>query len=104
MTIRIAYPHISKKEGQPAHLERLPRIRVAQIAMDYIAYGWSVEEMCRQYPYLRLSEAYAAMGYYFDNKEEIDADIRSEQAEYERARAESPDTPFVIRMKSSGLL
>src|SRR4051812_45233034 len=33
----IAYPHIDKQEDQPARLERLPRIRVAQIVMDYLA-------------------------------------------------------------------
>ncbi|MGV2390713.1 MAG UNVERIFIED_CONTAM: DUF433 domain-containing protein [Microcystis novacekii LVE1205-3] len=25
--------------------------------MDYIAYGWSVEEICRQHLYLTLAEA-----------------------------------------------
>lgn len=104
MTLRVAYPHITKSQDRPAHLERVPRIRVAQIAMDYIAYGWSVDEMCHQHPYLRLSEAYAAMGYYFDNKEEIDTEIRLEQEAYEQARAEAPDTPFEVRMKATGLL
>ena len=48
--LALTYPHIEKSDDQPAHLQRLPRIRVAQIVMDYIAYGWSVEEICRQHP------------------------------------------------------
>ena len=60
---------------------RLPRIRVAQIVMDYLAYGWSVEEICRQHPYLTPAEAHAAMGYYFDHQAEIDSEISDEWAQ-----------------------
>ena len=40
---------IEKPEGNSARLCRLKRVRVAQIVMDHLAYGWSVEEMCRQH-------------------------------------------------------
>ncbi|RAM51433.1 MAG: hypothetical protein C6Y22_11570 [Hapalosiphonaceae cyanobacterium JJU2] len=103
MTLRIVYPHIEKEEGQPARLQRLPRIRVAQIVMDYLAHGWSVEEMCRQHPYLRLSEAYAVMGYYFDYQEDIDAEIRAEWEQAQQQRATAPASPFVVRMRARGI-
>jgi hypothetical protein len=70
MIAPVIYPHIQKLPEQPARLERLPRVRIAQIVMDYLAYGWSVEEMCRQHSYLTLSEAHAAMMYYFDHQQE----------------------------------
>ncbi len=95
MTSQIIYPHIEKLEGQPARLQRLPRIRIAQIAMDYLAYGWSVDEMCRQHPYLRPSEAYAAMGYYFDYQEEIDNEIHAEWEQTQREKARTSASPFV---------
>ena len=34
--LALNYPHIEKRANQPARLNRLPRIRVAQIVMDYI--------------------------------------------------------------------
>jgi len=74
--LTLTYPHIIKQKNLPACLERFPRIRVAQIVMDYLAYGWSVEEMCHQHPYLSLAIAHAAMGYYFDHQEEIEVVIR----------------------------
>ena len=37
MATGIAYPHVEKQDEQPWRLERLPRIRVAQIVMDYLA-------------------------------------------------------------------
>ncbi|NER84572.1 MAG: DUF433 domain-containing protein [Leptolyngbya sp. SIO1D8] len=104
MTTQITYPHIKKEPGQSAHLKRLPRIRVAQIVMDYLAHGWSVEEMCRQHPYLQLSEAHAAMGYYFDNQDEIDCEIRTEWEQAQQAKAQAHLSPFVVRMQAMGLL
>jgi hypothetical protein len=104
MATQVMYPHLEKPEGESARLQRLPRIRVAQIAMDYLAHGWSVEEMCRQHPYLTLPEAYAAMGYYFDNQKEIDNEIRVEWEKVETDRVQAPASPFLVRMKAKGLL
>lgn len=73
--LTLSYPHIEKQSNQPARLQRLPRIRVAQIVMGYLTYGWPVEEICRQHPYLKPAEARAAMGYYFDHQKEIDQEI-----------------------------
>lgn len=103
MTSQSVYPHIAKGQEQPAHLQRLPRIRVAQIVMDYLAYGWSVEEMCRQHPYLRPAEAYAAMGYYFDNQDEIDDEIRSEWQQAQASKHQAPLSPFGLRIQARGL-
>ncbi|MEC4816434.1 MAG: DUF433 domain-containing protein [Scytonema sp. PMC 1069.18] len=105
MTSRIVYPHIEKNSlSEPARLRRLPRVRIAQIIMDYLAYGWSVEEMCRQHPDLTPSEAHTAMAYYFDHQEEIDSEIRTEWEQAELDKAQSPQSPFFIRMRAKGLL
>jgi uncharacterized protein (DUF433 family) len=89
MSVAVKYPHIEKVEGEPARLKRLPRIRVAQIAMAYVAHGWSVDEMCRQHPYLTLAEAHAAMAYYFDHEAEIEREINEEikQVEYDQSQS-----------------
>ncbi|HEY9801919.1 MAG TPA: DUF433 domain-containing protein [Leptolyngbyaceae cyanobacterium] len=102
--LTLNYPHIEKIENQPARLQRLPRIRVAQIVMDYLAYGWSVEEMCRQHPYLTHAEAHAAMGYYFDHQEEIDKEIKEEWEQVQESVKQSVRSPFYSRMKAKGLL
>ena len=104
MTSQIVYPHIAKNPDYPAHLHRLPRIRVAQIVMDYLAYGWSVEEICRQHSYLHPAEAYAAMGYYFDHQDEIDDEIRAEWEQAQTSKRQAPPSPFSIRMQARGLL
>ncbi len=104
MAVELTYPHIEKLEGEPARLKRLPRIRVAQIAMDYLAHGWSPDEMCRQHPYLQPAEAHAAMTYYFDRQDEIDREIQKEWQDVEQARSQASQSPFFVRMRAKGLL
>lgn len=103
MPTAVAYPHIAKANGQPAHLARVKRVRVAQLVMDYLVNGWSPEEMCRQHPYLTIAEAHAAMLYYWDHKEEIDAEIAQEQQTNARDLSVGHTSPFHVRMKSKGL-
>jgi uncharacterized protein (DUF433 family) len=98
----VASAHIEKVDGQPARLSRLPRIRVAQIVMDYLAHGWSPDEMCRHHSHLMPAEAYAAMAYYYDHQAEINTEIEAELAEGRAAMAAAPATPFVIRMRGYG--
>ena len=94
------YPHIEEVAGQPARLRRIPRIRVAQIAMDHLAYGWSVEEMCRQHPHLTPAEAHAAMAYYWDHKQEIDDEIRREWTAADQEASKTVPPPVVLRLRS----
>lgn len=100
----VANLHIEQLAGEPARLARLPRIRVAQIVMDYLAHGWSPDEMCRHHPHLTPVETHAAMTYYYDHQSEIDAEIRAELAEVRAAQSAAPDSPFVLRMRAKGIL
>jgi uncharacterized protein (DUF433 family) len=104
MTIAVSYPHIEKIEGHPARLERMPRIRVAQIVIDYLNNGWSADEICIHYPHLMRAEVHSAMAYYFDHQAEIDAEIAEEQKMIEQSYKNAKPTPFEQRMRSQGLL
>ncbi|WP_165220116.1 DUF433 domain-containing protein [Aquisphaera insulae] len=99
MATGFAYPHIEKRESGSARLERLPRIRVAQIVMDYLAHGWSPDEMCRQHTSLTLAEAHAAMAYYFDHQAEIDAEIQAELDLDRKIQDDGPLPPVMNRLR-----
>ena len=62
------YPHITTANGDAAAL----------------GYGWSAEEIARQYPHLTLAEIHAALGDYYDHREEIDAKLADELTELDR--------------------
>jgi hypothetical protein len=99
MLAAVEYVHVEKPQNGPARLRRLPRIRVAQIAMDYLAHGWSPDEMCRQHADLFPAEAHAAMAYYFDHQAEVDAEILAECREADAALEASRDHPSPLRLK-----
>jgi uncharacterized protein (DUF433 family) len=97
MSAQVTYPHLVKEEGKPARLENQPRTRVSMIVTDNVSSGWSAEEIVRQYPYLTHSEVYSALGYYHDNKEEIDQELAAEEVEWEKLR-KMPVPPVVERL------
>ena len=93
----LAYPHIHKVVGEPARLERFPRIRVAQIAADHLGHGWSADEIVRQHPHLTPAEVYGALTYYFDHPSEIDAELSEEVAALD-AGANRPPSALRLRL------
>ena len=104
MLLPISYPHLEKSGDRPAHLKRLPRIRVAQIVMDYLTHGWSVDEICHQHPYLHPAEAHAAMTYYFDHPAEIETEIQQEFLQVQHLRTNATPSRFLARMRAEGRL
>jgi Protein of unknown function (DUF433) len=104
MSTAVAYPHIRKPGNEPATLDRIPRLRVSQIVADYLAHGWSPEEMCRQHPDLRLSEAHSAMAYYFDHQDEIDHELQDEVLQSDRDRKATATPNLLIRLRAEGRL
>lgn len=101
MTLSIDYPHIESPAGSPARLKRVPRVGVAQVVMDYLAHGWSPEEMSRQHPYLTPAEAHAAMAYYYDHPEQVEGEIRAELEQTKLDRAAAKPSPLLARLRAA---
>ncbi|NBD14581.1 MAG: DUF433 domain-containing protein, partial [Cyanobacteria bacterium] len=51
-------------------------MKVLELVTSIQAYGWSPEELHFQYPHLSMSQIYSALAYYWEHKEEIDADVK----------------------------
>jgi hypothetical protein len=49
--------------------------------------GRSPEEIADQYGHLTLAQVHAALAYYHANRDEIDAEMAAEEAEYDRLAA-----------------
>lgn len=70
------------------------RILVRTIAIWY-KLGYSPEEISDQYEHLSLAQVYAALSYYHANQMEIEADIATEEAEYDRLVQEHLKAPRI---------
>ncbi len=69
-----SYPHIVKVEGVcggEAIIENT-RIAVWQLVGYYYQTGLSVEEIIADWDYLSPAAVFSALGYYHDNKDEVD--------------------------------
>ena len=58
--------------------------KVIEVVLDKIAYGSSPEEMQLQHPHLSLAQIHAALSYYYEHQEELDADIKRRQKRLKR--------------------
>src|SRR5262245_63967405 len=63
------------------------RITVEDVAIWYERMGMSADEVVSAYPTLTLSDVYAALAYYFDNRERIDVEIEEGKRFAEAMRA-----------------
>src|ERR1035437_4452907 len=52
------------------------KVKVTEVVLDKIAYGWSPEEMHFQHPHLSLAQIYRWLTYYYVNQSQLDAQIR----------------------------
>jgi uncharacterized protein (DUF433 family) len=78
--------------------------KVIEIVLDRVAYGWTAEEMHENHPYLSMAQLHAALSYYYDHKDEIDAEIQRMSREFEEMRSQDGESPFQKRMRESGRL
>jgi uncharacterized protein (DUF433 family) len=80
------------------------QIKVIEVVLDKIAYGWSPEEIHEQHSdYLTLAQIYAALAYYYDHKAEIDAEIERQSREYKEAwEKQGKDTPLHRKLRALG--
>jgi uncharacterized protein (DUF433 family) len=79
-------------------------VKVIEIALDHIAYGWSAEEIQRQHSHLTLAQVHAALAFYYDHQSEFDKAIAQSLSRAERLAAENSDSPGRRRLRALGLI
>lgn len=80
------------------------KTKVIEVALDMIAHGWSPEEIHFQHPHLSLAQIHAALGFYYDHKDEMDEQARRSLREAERLRAQAGESPLQKRLRETGRL
>jgi uncharacterized protein (DUF433 family) len=66
------------------------RIRVMDVVVMHEMRGMSPEEIAYQYPGITLADVHAALAYYFDNRQEIEAEFRKDEEWAEWVKANIP--------------
>jgi uncharacterized protein (DUF433 family) len=91
-TRALDYPRIVSTPGTCGGKPRIDghRIKVSQIAVMYERMGMSPDEIVTELPTITLSQVHAALAYYYDHKQEIDAEVEEGKRFVEELKAKSP--------------
>jgi uncharacterized protein (DUF433 family) len=103
MTQATAYEHIVIDESRVPLIEGTTT-KVIELVLDVLAYGWSPDELQFQHPYLTLGQIHSALAYYWDHKEDLDADIERRSERVDKVRREVGPSQLVEHLKAKGLL
>lgn len=103
MTLAALPKHISIDGEGVAWIEGT-RVKVLEVALDHIAYGWSAEEIARQHPDLTLGQIHSALSCYYDNKTEFEEKMAGDYESAIELSRVSRDTPLRLRLRAKGLL
>ena len=78
-------------------------IKVVEVVLDKLAYGWSPEEIHFQHSGLSLAQIHAALAYYYDHQAEFDEEITRELREVDALAEAAKDSPGRARLRERGL-
>jgi uncharacterized protein (DUF433 family) len=79
-------------------------IKVVEVVLDKRAYGCSPEETHKQHPDLSLAQIHAALSYYYDHQQAIDAYIEQQLKWVEAMAAQAGESPVRKRLRALGKL
>jgi hypothetical protein len=79
-------------------------MKVIELVLDKVAYGWSPEELRFQHPDLTLGQIHSALAYYWDHQDELDQDIERRLQEINRIQTIYESSALKLKLKEKGLL
>jgi uncharacterized protein (DUF433 family) len=97
--VETGYAHIVLDEKQVPVIDDA-NTKVIEVVLDHQAYGWSPEELVYNLPHLTLGQVHSALAYYWDHQAELDADMARRLAYVEELRRNTPEPPFVARLRA----
>ncbi len=101
--LKTSYEHI-QLDAKGVPIIANTTMKVVELITSQIAYGWSPEELHFQYPFLSMAQIHSALAYYWDHKDELDADIERRSQYTQAMRRQTGPSPLAARLRAEGLL
>jgi uncharacterized protein (DUF433 family) len=90
-------PHIRLDEqGRPWVDDT--NVKVIEVVLDHLAYGWNAETIQENHPYLTLAQVYAALAWYYDHQTEMDEEVERQDERIGALRAASARSSLQERL------
>jgi uncharacterized protein (DUF433 family) len=93
------YEHIVLDDRGVPHIAGTT-MKIVELVLSHLAYGWSPEELAYQYPHLSLGQIHSALAYYWDHQQAIDGQIAQDLAYVEEMRRATPTPPIVHKIRA----
>jgi uncharacterized protein (DUF433 family) len=74
-------------------------VKVVEIALYHLAYGWRADALHEQFPHLWLAQIHAALAYFYDHQAEFEAQFRKLEREIAEWNKEVGDSPLQRRLR-----
>jgi uncharacterized protein (DUF433 family) len=103
LMIETRYEHIMLNDAQVPMIDGTT-MKVIELVLDHLAYGWSPEELHFQHPYLTMGQIYSALAYYWDHRTELDQDIERQLQFTDQVQQTTKPIPLAERLKAKGLI
>jgi uncharacterized protein (DUF433 family) len=93
--------HVEIVEGASGPKARIAghRIRVQDVAVLGVEFGLTADEIVEEMPIITLADVHAALAYYWDHREEIEAQIVEEQTFVEQLKRAQGSGPLARRIR-----
>ena len=99
MLAQTSYEHIALDDVRVPYIVGTT-MKVVELILAQMAYGWSPEELHLQFPHLTLGQIHSALAYYWDHQVEFEQDIEQRQASVLEIRLAAGPTSLNQRLKS----
>jgi uncharacterized protein (DUF433 family) len=88
---KVVYSHITKRPGVRGGKACIDDTRISVVdVVALLKQGLGDQQIVERYPSLSLAQIHAAISYYYENREELEADLAEDddaEAEHERRKA-----------------
>jgi uncharacterized protein (DUF433 family) len=93
------YPHLTVNARGVLCIDDT-RHRVIDIVADHVAHGYSAAQIVEQYPDLTLAQVHAALTYYYDHEDELNATLLASYAQAEHERHQHQPHPKLVAARA----
>src|SRR3990172_3867724 len=98
-SVQTSYEHIVMDErGTP--LIAGTTMKVVELVVEKLAYGWSAEELFFQHPDLSLGRIYSALAYFADHQAEFEKDIENRLELSIKLERDAGTPPLLTRLRT----
>ena len=93
------YPHIFLT-SQDVPMVEGTTLKVIELVLAQRSYGWTAEEIQINHRYLSMGQVYAALAYYWDNREILDRDIERRETIVQQQEQTAGESMFAARLRA----